>query len=93
MVPYLAIACFGIAALAFLKGFITEYRQSRESGPYSIQPTLQWAVAAAVFVPFGLWFLPLSIPWWAFPLALMSAVFTFVFGIWCASARQDSRGE
>jgi hypothetical protein len=90
---YLAIACFALAALAFLNGFVTEYRQSRRVGPYAIEPTLPWAVAAAIFVVLGLGLIPGGVPWWAFPVAFVAAVVAFGFGIYRAGARPGPDGE
>src|SRR6516225_5833829 len=50
----LAISCFVVAILAFMIGFVTEFRQSRKIGPYAIVPTLPWAVGAGLFVGFAL---------------------------------------
>ena len=76
----LAIACIVIAALAFLNGFVTEFRQSRRVGPYAIVPTLPWGVAAAIFVDFGFWFLS-CVPWWTLPFVIIGATLVFGYGI------------
>jgi hypothetical protein len=77
MALLLPIVCFICATLAFLNGFLTEYRQSRRRGPYATVPTLPWAVAAAIFVVFGLLLLPYDIAWWTLPLAFVGAVLVF----------------
>jgi MFS-type transporter involved in bile tolerance (Atg22 family) len=86
-----SIACFIVGALAFLNGFVTEYRQSRRIGPYAIVPTLPWAVPAASFVVFGLWFVPYNIPWWSLPLAFIGAVVVFGYGIMLATRDSSQR--
>ena len=69
---YIAVACFVMAALAFLNGFVTEYRQSREVGPIAIVSTLPFAVAAALFVFLGLAaLLRHGVPWWCLPLGFI----------------------
>jgi hypothetical protein len=93
MKSVLSIICFVMATLAFLNGFVTEYRQSRRPGPYAIVPTLPWAFLAALFVLFGLWFLPYDVPWWAYPLAFVVALITFGFAIIRATRHRQSKGE
>lgn len=95
MALYLAIICFGMAALCYLVGFVTEYRQSRRVGPYAIVPTLPYAVAAALFATMGQVSLRLliAIPWWTFPLVFVCAVVIFGYGITFANARRDCRKE
>jgi len=88
---YVAIACFGLAALGFLNGVVTEYRQSRRVGPYAIVPTLPWAVAAALLLALGLASLRLGVPWWAFPLVFVAASAGFGYGIILADAGRNSR--
>jgi ABC-type Fe3+-siderophore transport system permease subunit len=53
---------------------------------------LLWAVAAAILLVFGLWFVPYNIPWWSLPLAFIGAVVVFGYGIMLAardSGKQD----
>jgi hypothetical protein len=88
-----AITYFVIAALAFLYGFVTEYRQSRRVGPYAIVPTLPCAVASAICVVFGLWLLPYDIPWWILPLAFIGAVVVFGYAMMRATRRHSDKEE
>ena len=90
---YLAIASFVAAALCFLNGIVTEYRQTRRVGPYAIVPTLPYAVAAAIFVTLGLWFLPASLPWWTYPVGFASALVVCGFTILRANADGKSEAE
>jgi hypothetical protein len=83
---YIAIACFVLATLAFLFGFVTEYRQSRRFEPYALVPALPWAVTAAIFVAMGLWWLPYAIPCWVIPFAFVAATVVFGYAILRAAA-------
>ena len=69
-----AIGCFLFAAACFLYGFVTEWHQSRAQGPVAIVATLPFAVAAAVFLSLGLFWLPGNVPWWAYPLTFFGSV-------------------
>jgi len=88
----LSIACFLLAVVAFLVGFITEFRQSRASGPVAIVPALPWAVESAIFVLLGLIFLPYRISWWGFPLVFFGSAFGFGWGITRANGRRPGGG-
>ncbi len=85
----IAIACFVLAALAFLNGLVTEYRQSREKGPIAMVPTLPQAVAAAMWVAIGLLWLPVAIPWWAYLLGFFGSALVFGCLINCAGRRKE----
>jgi hypothetical protein len=87
---FLAIACFLLAAYAFVYGFVTEYRQSRQVGPFAIVPTLPFAVAAALQLVLGLLLLPCEISWWIFPLTFFGAVVVFGFAIMHAGSHRGS---
>jgi O-antigen/teichoic acid export membrane protein len=87
----LAISCFVVAILAFMIGFVTEFRQSRKIGPYAIVPTLPWAVGAGLFVGFALLFL--HIAWWIILLAFGGAVVVFGYAIIRASRRDSPKME
>jgi hypothetical protein len=89
----LPIICFIVGALTLSIGLVTEYRQSRRVGSYAIVPTLPNAVAAALFITFGIWFLPYAIPWWVFPLAFAAMVFVFGLAIVRATRRRSERVE
>jgi hypothetical protein len=76
-----ATVFFTLAVAAFLCGFITEWRQNRSTRPDAIVPTLPWALAAAIFALFGMFWLRADIPWWVYPLALTGCVLLFGWGI------------
>jgi hypothetical protein len=81
---------FSAAALAFLYGFVTEWRQSRR-GPNSaenaIVPTLPWAVAAAMFVMLGALCTGWDLAWWAYPLLFLGCAVLFGYAIaWAGKA-------
>lgn len=88
MPTVIAIACFTLATIALTIGVVTEYRQTRAHGPVATVPTLPWAVAGAMMVVLGLFWLPQSIPWWIYPVAFFGAVFTFGYTICRAAARR-----
>jgi hypothetical protein len=93
-VAYVAAACFLMAAVSFLNGFVTEYRQSRRVGPYAIVPTLPWAVAAALFVLLGLVaLLRQGVPWWCLPLAFVGSLVVFGRAIMWAGSSSSSAAE
>ena len=72
----IAIACFVLSIFAFVNGVVTEYRQSRASGPVAIEPTLPWAVSGAILIVVGLFWLPTPVAWWAYILAFFSSALT-----------------
>jgi len=78
--------CFVLAALVFLLGFVTEYRQSRRVGPYASVPTLPHAVGAAIFVVLGMANCS-DIPWWVLPPAFAAGVVVFGYAIMRATRR------
>jgi hypothetical protein len=86
----IAIACFILAALAFLIGFVTEYRQSRQAGPIAIVPTLPYAPAAALFLLLGLLLLPSSLSWWVYPTAFVGSALAFGYAIMNAAPNRGS---
>jgi len=77
MMTAVAITGFVAAALALTYGVVTEYRQTRATGPIAIVATLTCAVQAAIFFVLGLYFLPCSRPWWSYPVALIVSLTTF----------------
>ena len=83
----LAITFFVLAALGFTYGVVTEYRQTRATGPIAIVPALPFAVQAAILVVLGLCLLPGSKPWWSYPLALVVSLTAFGYATIRASAR------
>ena len=82
-----AITCFVLAALAFTYGVVTEYRQTRATGPIAIVATLPFAVQAAIFIVLGLCLFHGSRPWWSYLLALVVSLATFCYATIRASAR------
>ena len=82
-----AITCFVLATLAFAYGVVTEYRQTRATGPIAIAATLPFALAAAIFIVLGLAWFPGSRPWWSYPLAFVVSLTTFGYATIRASAR------
>jgi hypothetical protein len=86
----ISIVCFAFAALSFGWGFMTEYRQSRAAGPVAIVATLPFAVAAGVFVEFGVLWLRLNVPFWVHAIVFLGSTILFGFGILKASARPTS---
>jgi heme A synthase len=76
----LSIFCFIFAAIAFLDGFITEYKQSRKVGSAAV-PTLPMAVVAAFLVMLGLLHLPYHVPLWILPLAFVGSTVIFGYAI------------
>jgi hypothetical protein len=86
----ISIVCFVVAALGFGWGFVTEYRQSRAAGPVAIVPTLPFAVAAGLFVEFGVLWLRLGIPFWVHVIVLLGSTGLFVFAILKVSAGRYS---
>ena len=91
MATAISIACFVFAALSFGWGFVTEYRQSRTPGPVAIVPTLPFAVAAGVFVEFGVLWLRLAIPFWVHVIVFLGSTVLFGFAILKASAGSYSQ--
>ena len=83
----LAITYFVLAALAFTYGIVTEYRQTRATGPIAIVATLPFALQAAIFIVLGLYLFPGSRPWWSYPLAFVISLTTFGYATIRASAR------
>jgi hypothetical protein len=75
----IAVSFFIFSAVAFLTGFITEYRQSRAKGPIAIVPTVPYPVAASIFVLFGLIILPTPMSCWIYLLAFVASVTVFGF--------------
>ena len=73
----LAICCFLVAASALAWGIVTEHRQTRESGPVSIVPTLPFAWGASVLVTVGVVSLPVPLPWWGYAAILLSTLILF----------------
>ena len=80
-----SIVCFIFAAISFIWGLVTEYRQSRAEGPIAIVPTLPFAVAAGIFVTFGLAWLHLDIPFWIHFIVFFGSSALFIFAIVNAS--------
>lgn len=72
----LALFSFVFGAFALGYGFITEWKQSRETGPVAVVATLPFAVAAALLVSLGIF--PFGMPWWSGLLAF--PVLTILFG-------------
>jgi hypothetical protein len=83
----IASTCFVLAALAFTYGVVTEYRQTRATGPIAIVATLPFALQAANFIALGLYLFPGSRPWWSYPLALVVSLITFGYATIRVSAR------
>jgi uncharacterized membrane protein len=73
----IAIACFACSFMGFLHAVITEYRQSRDTGPIARVPTLQWAVLGAMLVGLGLYWLPEPVPWWAYAAGFFGTVLVY----------------
>jgi len=87
----IAIVSFVLSIIAFLYGVVTEHRQSRAKGPVAIVPTLPWAVAGAVFIVLGLFWLPTKIPWWVCILAFFGSAVTFGYIISSATQGRKTR--
>jgi hypothetical protein len=68
----MAIAAIVSAVCALVWGVVTEFQQSRESGPIAREPTLPFAfqstlmLATAGFVSRRVW----PLPWWTYAVAL-----------------------
>jgi hypothetical protein len=87
MMTVFAITCFVLAVLAFSYGVVTEYRQTRATGPIAIVATLPFALQAAILIVMGLYIFPGSRPWWSYPLALVVSLTTYGYATIRASAR------
>jgi len=82
-----AIICFVLATLAFAYGVVTEYRQTRATGPIAIVATLPFALQTAILIVLGLYWFPGSRPWWGYPLAFVVSLTTSGYAAIRASAR------
>ena len=82
-------AALGVAI--FIWGFVTEWRQSRESGPIAIVATLPMAVVSAILLSIAVGVAPLGVPWWA--VCLLFPVLTVALGklILMADGRKRDR--
>lgn len=73
----MALAAILVLAAVFCTGIgvVTEYRQSRETGPIARVPTLGWALQAAFSVGGALLASPVLLAWWLYPLAFLGTLF------------------
>ncbi len=84
----ISVLCFMASVAVFLHGLVTEYRQSRESGPIAIVPTLPSAVGGAMMIFLGLFWLPAPVPWWVYVLSFFGVTAFYGFCINLANHRR-----
>jgi hypothetical protein len=88
MLTLLGALALTIAVIAFVHAAYTEWRQTRDTGPVAIVPTLPMGIAAPILGTLGLVFLGRQndwarLPWWGYlAMWLVSAAIAVALLLW-----------
>ena len=76
MKDVIAITSTIYALATFLWVYTLRYRQSRAGSTIAVAPTLPYVFAISLFITFAVWGFDFGLPYWAYPVIFIAALFS-----------------